>query len=179
MQRVGSRRPRVSPLDARIYYELHFDKFVTPEQRSARQLLITVNDAFEENLRAAARARIDNIAAGLRRNPRRFADQARRHSECPSALHGGKLGDIRRGQLFPQLDSALFAMREGQVSDVIETEVGFHLLLCERVTASRVLAFSSVEARITALLDGRNQRNCQKAFIKQLQEVGGAETRHE
>lgn len=179
MQRVSSRRPRVSPLDARIYYELHPDKFVTPEQRRARQLLITVNDAFEENHRAAARARIENIAAGLKRNPRRFADQARRHSECPSALHGGKLGDIRCGQLFPPLDSALFAMQEGQVSDVIETEVGFHLLLCERVMASRALAFSSVEARITALLDGRNQRNCQKAFIKRLQEVGGAETRHE
>jgi len=170
MQRVSARRLTVSQLDARLYYELHTEKFIVPEQRSARQILITVNEDFAENSYPAARARIDKIAEKLRRSPNRFADQARKHSECPSALEGGRLGEVRRGQLFPQLDSALFSMREGAVSEVLETEVGFHLLLCEKILPSRAVSFSRAEPRIRALLDERNRRNCQKSFLKRLRQ---------
>jgi peptidyl-prolyl cis-trans isomerase C len=170
MQRVSARRLTVSQIDARLYYELHPDKFLVPEQRTARQILITINDDFAENSRPAARARIEKIAEKLRRSPNRFADQARKHSECPSALEGGRLGEVRRGQLYPELDSVLFSMREGAVSDVLETEVGFHLLLCEKITPARSIPFSRAEPRIRALLDERNRRNCQKAFLKRLRE---------
>lgn len=170
MQRVAAKRLIVSEIDARLYYEFHNEKFSVPEQRRARQILITVNEDYAENVRQAAQSRIDKIAAKLKRSPNRFADQARKHSECPSALEGGRLGEIRRGQLFPQLDAALFSMPEGTVSDVIETEVGFHLLLCEKVIAARSIPFSSAEPRIRALLDERNQRNCQKAYLNQLRE---------
>ncbi len=173
MQRVAAKRLAVSQIDARLYYELHAARFVLPEQRSARQILVTINNDFQENRRAEARARIDAIAAKLARSPNRFADQARKHSECPSALEGGRLGNIRRGQLFPELDSALFAMQEGEVSEVLETEVGFHLLLCERIAAARTVPFSKAEPRIRQILDERNRRNCQKAFLKQLRETAG------
>lgn len=170
LQRVSVRRLTVSQIDARLYYELHADRFVLPEQRTVRQILITINDEFAENHREAARMRIDRIAEKLKRSPNRFADQARKHSECPSALEGGRLGSVPRGQLFPQLDSALFSLREGALSDVLETEVGFHLLLCEKVTPVRAIPFSRAEPRIRALLDERNRRNCQKAFLKHLRE---------
>jgi len=176
MQRVAARRPGVSPLDARLYYELHTDKFATPERRRARQILITINADYAENDRAAARARIESIGAVLRRSPNRFADQARRHSECPSAMNGGKLGEIRRGQLYPQLDAALFALAEGAVSETLETEMGFHLLWCEKVLPAKVVPFSLVEDRIKALLDERNRRNCQKAYLNRLrQQAKGVE----
>lgn len=168
MQRVGARRASVSQLDARLYYELHADRFVQPEKRTVRQILITINDDFAENSRVAAGARIGRIAARLAVSPNRFADQARRYSECPSALEGGRLGSVGRGQLYVELDNALFRMREGQISDVLETEAGFHLLLCEKIHPPRTLAFSRVEADIRRLLDRRNQRNCQKAWLKSL-----------
>jgi peptidyl-prolyl cis-trans isomerase C len=170
MQRIAARRLKVSQIDARLYYEFHNDKFTVPEQRQARQILITINDDFAENSRQAARARIDKIALKLKRSPNRFADQARRHSECPSAMEAGKLGAIKRGQLFPELDSVLFSMQEGTVSDVLESEIGFHLLLCEKIVPARILPFSKAEARIKKVIDERNRRNCQKAFLKQLQE---------
>ncbi len=170
MQRVAARRLTVSQIDARLYYEFHVDRFLVPEQRTARQILITINDDFVENRRRAAQSRIRAMAAKLKRGPNRFADQARKHSECPSALEGGKLGNIRRGQLFPELDSALFSMAEGAVSDVVETEVGFHLLWCEKIIPARAIPFAKAEPRIRALLEERNRRNCQKAFINQLSE---------
>jgi len=171
LQRVGARRLTVSQIDARLYYELHTEKFFVPEQRSARHILITINDDFEENNRLMARARIDRIAEKLGRSPHRFADQARKHSECPTAMEGGRLGNVLRGQLFPQLDSALFSMREGAISDVLETEVGFHLLWCEKTIPARAIPFSKAEPRIRTILDERNRRNCQKAFLKQLREA--------
>jgi peptidyl-prolyl cis-trans isomerase C len=171
MQRIAATRLTTSELDARLYYELHSDKFTVPERRRARQILITINEEYRDNTPLAARARIDTVAEKLKRNPRRFADQARRYSECPSALEGGKLGDVRRGQLFSQLDGALFALQEGALSEVLETEVGFHLLLCEKVMPARSMPFSAVESGIRKLLDERNRRNCQKAFLRQLQET--------
>lgn len=170
LQRVSARRLAVSQIDSRLYYELHTDKFLVPEQRNVRQILITINDDFPENRRPVAKARIEKIAMKLRRSPNRFADQARKHSECPSALEGGKLGSVTRGQLFPQLDSALFSMPEGEVSRVLETEVGFHLLLCEKATPARCVPFFKAEPRIRTLLEERNRRNCQKAFLKTLKE---------
>jgi hypothetical protein len=56
------------------------------------------------------------------------------------------------------------------VSDVLESEIGFHLLLCEKVVSGRTLPFSKAEARIKQLIDERNRKNCQKAFLKQLQD---------
>jgi len=91
-------------------------------------------------------------------------------ASCSVVRPGGRLGNVRRGQLFPQLDSALFSMREGAVSDVLETDVGFHVLWCEQVIPARSIPFLKAEPRIRTILDERNRRTCQKAFLKQLRE---------
>lgn len=171
MQRIAARRPSVSQLDARLFYEIHAERFAVPERRQARQILITVNADFEENSLTASRTRIEQLAWKLRDHPNRFADLASRYSECPSALEGGRLGTIVRGQLYPQLDSALFALEEGAVSDVIESDLGLHLLLCEKVLPARNVPFSKAESRIRDHLDERNRRNCQKAWLKRLRQA--------
>ena len=57
-----------------------------------------------------------------------FGDLARAHSDCPSAQHGGDLGLCGRGQMGPEVDAAAFAMEVNAISDVVETEFGYHLL---------------------------------------------------
>jgi len=168
LQRIGSRRPSISDIDMCIYYELNQERFRIPERRTARQILITVNPEFADNTRTAALDRIGKIAASLAGRPGRFADQARRYSECPSALDGGKLGEIGRGQLFPELDAALFGLRAGEVSGVVETEIGFHLLQCEKIQQARLVPYARAAADIQSLLDARNRRNCQKAWLSKL-----------
>jgi peptidyl-prolyl cis-trans isomerase C len=171
MQRVAARRLKVSQLDARLYYELNQNRFVAPEQRKARQILITVNDDYAENTREIAGQRIRALAARLQQRPNRFAEEAHKHSECPSALEGGRLGSVSRGQLFPELDAVLFAMREGEVSEPIETGIGFHILRCDGITRGRRIPFSAAEPRIREFLDRRAARNCQKAYLKTLREA--------
>lgn len=171
MQRIAARHPTITQLDARLYYELNPDRFVTPERREARQILITINDAFADNTRDAALRRSEAIGQRLAADARRFGDEARQHSECPSAVDGGRLGSIRRGQLFPELDRVLFAMRTGEVSTPVETEVGFHLLLCESVLPGRRIPFGRAEPRIREFLERRAARNCQKAYLTKLREA--------
>jgi peptidyl-prolyl cis-trans isomerase C len=169
--RVAAGRPAVSQIDARLYYELHPERFAVPEQRQARQILVTINDDFADNHRVTAWSRIRRIEETLRHSPRRFAALARRHSECPSALDGGRLGTIRRGQLYPELDSALFSLQEGTITRIIETGLGLHLLLCEKVMPARGIPFARAESRIREHLDARNRRNCQKAWLRTLRQT--------
>ena len=115
------------------------EQFRRPETRLARHILITINDTIAENTRSAAGKRINAIQARLAKEPQRFEEQALKHSECPTALDGGKLGDLPRGKLFPELDKALFELKAGEVSGVLESELGFHVLRCDTITEAGVL----------------------------------------
>lgn len=168
MEKVGTRAAAVSDLDVELYYRYHPDQFRRPETRVARHILVTVNEAIAENTRTAARARIEAIAARLKKEPERFEEQALKHSECPTALQGGVLGEAVRGKLFPELDAALFAMQAGETSGVIESELGFHILRCDAINQAGALPLEQARAHIRRLLEQRRKRVCQQAWVKRL-----------
>ena len=168
MTRVGTRATPVTEVDVELFYEMHLERFETAEKRHARHILITVNERIPENTASAARARIERLAQILQGQTERFAKLARQHSECPTALEGGRLGAVERGQLYPQLDDALFALQSGEVSGVLRSELGYHLLLCEGIDMARQLPLSQVRERIRTTLDARNRHACQKAWLAEL-----------
>lgn len=170
MDRISTTAPEVSDIDIQIFYQLHKDRFTRPEKRKARHILITINPEFAENDRASASVRIDAIVEKLRKNPGRFEALAKKHSECPTAVEGGRLGEVERGTLFAELDEALFAMGEGEISSVIETEMGFHVLLCEKINRSITVPLSRARARIKTILQERQRKACQKAWLDKVQE---------
>ncbi len=171
MARVSSRVPAVSDLDIQVFYQLHSDRFTRQETRKARHILVTLNQDFPENTYDNAVQRLQPLVAKLRRNPGRFKDLARKHSECPTALEGGKLGELTAGKLYPELDTALFAMQEGDISEIIETEIGLHILYCEKVNKPVRVPLSRAKRKIRAILEQRQRRACQKAWLDKLQEA--------
>jgi peptidyl-prolyl cis-trans isomerase C len=168
LQKVGARHAAVNDIDIGLFYELHSERFQAPEKRVARHILITVNDDFFENRRDVARARAERIAEQLRGKSGRFAGLARQYSECPTALDGGKLGAVVRGQLYPELDRALFTLAVDQVSDVVETDLGFHLVRCERIEHGKKVPLRQAKPKIRQILEERKRRNCQKAWLAAL-----------
>jgi peptidyl-prolyl cis-trans isomerase C len=168
MQQVGAKHPQVDDLDVRLFYELHRDKFEVPEQRTARHILITINPDFKENRRPAALARAEKLVNKLANKNNRFASLARKHSECPTALEGGKLGSVKPGQLYPELDEKLYSMAEGEISEVVESEVGFHILWCEKIIPGKFIPLSKARPRIVEILEERKRRNCQKNWLAEL-----------
>jgi len=168
LEKVGARAEKVSDMDVGLYYQYHPEQFRRPETRLARHILITINDAIAENTREAAHKRIADIASRLAKEPQRFEEQALKHSECPTALEGGKLGDLPRGKLFPELDAALFELKAGEVSGVLETELGFHVLRCDTISEANVLGFAQAKQHIRKLMEQKRKRAYQQTWMKQL-----------
>ena len=168
LEKVGTRAARVSDMDVELYYHYHSDQFHRPETRRVRHILITLNDDLPDNTRDAAQIRIEAIAARLARDPKRFEEQAMKHSECPTALQGGLLGEVPRGQLYPELDAALYLMGAGEISEILESPMGLHLLRCDSITPAAVLGLKEARGPIRTLLEQRRKRVCQGAWVKQL-----------
>lgn len=173
MQRVASRSVVVSDIDVRLFYEMHHERFATPERRLASHILITVNPDFPENTHAAALGRMQEIVAKMAGRSNRFDEFARRYSECPTAMDGGRLGEVQRGQLHAELDATLFGMQENRISGIAESEMGLHLLLCERILPAKRVPLSRAVPRIREFLQERQRRNCQKAWLATLQQASG------
>jgi nitrogen fixation protein NifM len=171
LEKVATRAEGVSDMDVELYYQFHPEQFRRPETRLARHILITINETMAENKRDAAQKRIGEIAARLAKEPQRFEEQALKHSECPTALDGGKLGDLPRGKLFPELDKALFELKEDEVSGVLESELGFHILRCDTITPASVLGFDQAKQHIRKLMEQKRKRVCQQAWVKGLLET--------
>jgi peptidyl-prolyl cis-trans isomerase C len=169
MQIVGSKAADINELDIMLFYEMHHDRFEQAEIRVARHILITVNDDFAENTEVEAQRRITEIAEKLGTRGNRFPQFAKQYSECPTAVDGGKLGDISRGQLYPELDEMLFNMSESEISPVVESEMGFHILFCEQIKPAKRIPYNKVKSRIGEILMERRRKNCQKSWLAELQ----------
>lgn len=160
--------PRVTEQDAEIFYWQYRERFEIPEARQTRHILITINEDLAGNKREQARARLEVIAAELARGSAQFSDLALRHSECPTALNGGELGWVVRGQLYPELDATLFTMQAGEISTVLESEIGFHLLYCETVREAGMHTFADVSGKLIESLQKRREKQAVSAWLKQL-----------
>ncbi len=138
---------KIEDSDILEFYNGNSQYFSKPEQVRASHILITVEPDAEESVKKDALKRInaikDRIAAG-----EEFSDLARKLSEGPSNVNGGDLGAFGRGQMVKSFEDAVFAMTVGNVSDVVETQFGYHLIkLTAKETASTV-PLADVEAQI-------------------------------
>lgn len=168
LESIAAKASNVSEVEVGIYYHMHPEKFHSPEQRTVKHLLITINDDYPENTRINALQRIQELANQLKSKPHKFADLVLKHSECPSALQSGELGTFPRGKLYPEIDAVLFKMKAGQISEVIETEAGFHLILCEKIHSPHTISLKKAQPKILELMQNNSRRSCQRAWIASL-----------
>ncbi|MET0065331.1 MAG: nitrogen fixation protein NifM [Candidatus Thiodiazotropha sp.] len=171
MQKVAAKSAQVNDLDVHLFYEMHHERFQMPELRTVRHILITVNPDYPENMPDAALQRMQEVVDKLGGRVNRFDQFAKRYSECPSAMEGGKLGEVARGQLYESLDSALFKMQAGEISPIIESDMGFHILYCEKIKSAKRVPLSKARDKILEILQERQRRNCQKSWLTSLQKV--------
>ncbi|TAN66019.1 MAG: nitrogen fixation protein NifM [Methylobacter sp.] len=179
LELVAGRAPAISDADIGIYYQLHAEQFHRPERREACHIFISINPDYAENTLEAALSRAEELAEKLRKKPHKFADLALRHSECPTALQGGVLGTVPRGTLYPELDAVLFELKAGEVSAVVKSEIGFHLLLCKSIQRPETLSLAKATPKIRQLMNDRARRTCQRAWIAGLASPESGESNNE
>ena len=148
LDRVGSRAPTINDVDIGLYYHLHPEKFAVPERRTVSHIFISINPDYSENTHEAALQRANNLRDKLLKKPYKFADFALRHSECPTALQGGELGIVPRGTLYAELDAVLFTLKTGEISAVVESEIGLHILLCKQIHKAETLSLAKATPKI-------------------------------
>ncbi|MBZ0125451.1 MAG: SurA N-terminal domain-containing protein [Rhodocyclaceae bacterium] len=143
----------VSAEEIKAAYEKNAKNFVTQEERRASHILIQVPaDAPEAELKAA-RAKIDAILQQVKRNPADFAKLAREHSQDPgSGPKGGDLGFFPRGAMVKPFEDAVFSLKENQVSDVVRSEFGFHIIRLTGIKPGKVRSLDEARDSIAAEL---------------------------
>ncbi len=163
--------------DISLFYYMNIAKFNHPEIRTARHILITVNEDSPENNRENSLKKIHQISDRLKKKPKFFEEQALKHSECPTSLQGGLLGKVKKGVLFPELEKVLFDMKPNQLSDVVESELGFHILRCDDVLSEGVLGLEEVMPKLKEHLLDRNRQQMQRQWLDSLRINSGVLTR--
>jgi peptidyl-prolyl cis-trans isomerase D len=143
----------VSDAEVAQFYNANQKRFTTPEQRTASHILITNPAGAKPAEAAAAKAKAEAVLAEVRKNPADFAAIARTQSQDPgSAANGGDLGPVERGSLVKSVEDAVYGLKEGEVSGIVPSEFGFHIIKVTSVTPSSQKTLEAAKAEIAAEL---------------------------
>jgi peptidyl-prolyl cis-trans isomerase D len=153
-----------SPAEIEAYYTAHQDTFQRPEQVHARHILFKLTESATAEQEAAVRARAEAVLGELREGAD-FAALAEKYSEdTATATAGGDLGFFPRGQMVNAFEDVAFSLPIGQLSDLVRTPFGLHILRVEEKTAAGLQALSEVQQDIVTRLREEKAREAAVAF---------------
>ena len=123
-------------------------KFTTPKQAKVRYIMVRLDAGADAKQKEAAQVRANRIVAEAR-GGKNFAELAKKESQDPSAEKGGEIGWLNQGQLPEALDKQIFALAKGEISEPIETPVGFHIVKVEDIKEEKTLSLVEAKPVIT------------------------------
>lgn len=145
---------KVSDQEVREFYDKNPETFTMPEQLRARHILITVDPKAGDADKQKARAKADELLKQLKAGGD-FEKLAKEHSGCPSSKNGGDLGYFSKGQMVKPFEDAAWALKPGELSGVVETQFGYHIIKLTEKLAKDKMPFDTIKARIA---EGLKQR---------------------
>jgi len=155
--------------DVKTFYEKNPDKFKRGESVRASHILIRVDEKASEQEKAKARAKIDAVLKRAKAGED-FAVLAREHSQDGSAASGGDLSYFVKGQMVPAFDQVAFALKANEISDVVTTQFGYHIIkVTDRKPAGQV-PFDEVAGNLKQYLSDQKQRETMQAFIDKVKQ---------
>ncbi len=155
--------PTKEPSEAALkkYYQEHLAEYKNEERVRARHILLMPAEGASEQEIAAVRAQAEELLVQLRANPKQFDALAKKFSQDPgSASRGGDLGYFGRRQMDPPFEAAAFSLQRGQISEIVQSQYGYHIIQMIDSKPAVTLAFPEVRARIVATL--QNQEAAQR-----------------
>ncbi len=135
--------------DVKTYYEQNVARLSGKEERRASHILITAPKDMAPEERKKARERAQAILDAVRKAPDTFADSARKNSQDPgSGAKGGDLDFFGRGAMVKPFEEAAFSMKKGDISDLVESDFGFHIIKVTDIKAPKQLSFEELRPTI-------------------------------
>jgi peptidyl-prolyl cis-trans isomerase C len=164
----------ITEAEIRGFYEAHKKDFIRPEQVRAQHILIKPAAPDDVNSKATALKKIQDIKKKLDET-KDFDALAMEYSQCPSSKKGGDLGFFGRGEMTPPFEEAAFALGVNDISDIVETQFGYHILKVTGKTAETSVSFEEVKADIEATLVREKAEKAMGAFLDSEKKTGKIE----
>lgn len=148
METIGAQL-EVTDAEIKSWYDGHKERFQQPEERRASHILV----ASEKLGKDKAKAKAEDLLKEIRKNPASFSDLAKKNSDDPgSASKGGDLGFFGKGMMVKPFEEAAYALKDGEISGVVESDFGFHIIKLTGVHAAKEKPLAEVKAEIEAEL---------------------------
>ncbi|MHC4088782.1 MAG: peptidylprolyl isomerase [Planctomycetota bacterium] len=164
----------VSAQEVHDFYQENPDRFMRPDGINARHVLIKVDPGADETTVTEARKQIEKILAEAKQGAD-FAALAQKHSQGPSAPKGGELGFLPRGRLVKPFEEAAFALKPGEISDVVRTHYGFHIIKLEARRGGDTISEKEAESSIRNHLSSMKTQEAIQERVRVLRETGNVE----
>lgn len=169
----GADDVNVTVEDARKYYSENPRQFETPEQVRASHILIMPDtsdpNADPNEAKAAAKAKAQELLKQIKKDGADFATLARANSNDPgSAQRGGDLNFFPRGKMVPPFDKAVFELKVGQVSDIVETNYGYHIIKLTDYKDASIIALEQVQNDIINMLTTKKTQELVAQYLGSL-----------
>jgi len=158
------------------FFEAHRSEYVEEPQVLCQHILVKCEDGDLPEVKSAAFEKIRSIRERIMAGGD-FAEEARRNSDCPSGQQGGSLGWFGRGMMVPEFDQAAFGMKKGEVSDVVTTQFGYHLIYKADEKGGGKQTLVDVHDQIKDLLRHEARGRATEAFVAELREKASVEYR--
>ncbi len=161
----------VNDADAQAYYEGHPKEFVKPEMVRASHILIAPdpNAADPNQAKAVAKAKAEALLTQVKSGAD-FAELAKANSSCPSKTQGGDLGTFGRGKMVKPFEDAAFALEPGEVSDVVETRFGYHIIKVTEHTDAQTVPLEEAKTGIIERLIAQKKNQAVQEYLQSLKD---------
>jgi peptidyl-prolyl cis-trans isomerase C len=155
----------VSEETMKSYYESHKDEFKAPEMVKARHILIKADQSVSDEDKKNAKAKAENILNKIK-SGEDFAKLASEHSDDPgSKQKGGELGFFPRGRMVKPFEDAAFALKAGEISRIVETQFGYHIIKVEERKDEAIEPYNDVKERLSQKLTQEQTKTRVTEFI--------------
>ncbi len=165
---------KVTDIDMMTYYESRLDLLKQPAQVRVSHILIQVDPKWDKTRKQEARRKLEGIQRKLKQG-QDFAALAREQSDGTSRTNGGDLGYVRAGQLGAQFEKVVLDLRPGELSEIIETDNGYHLFKVTDKKAETILSYDSVKEQIRQALQQEKLKQAAEDRGKKLRQTAEVE----
>ena len=160
-------QPPPSDAQVREFYDKNPDRFKQDESVRASHILFRVDEKATDAEKKKVRAQADGVLERAKGGAD-FAELAKKHSADGSAAQGGDLNFFSKGQMVPAFEQAAFSLTPGQISDIVTTQFGYHIIKVTDHKAPSTVAFDEVKDRIREFLTQQQKQQRAEAFIDSL-----------